>query len=390
MKLKFILLSASALLMATTGRSQTHTTTGGQKYTLVEEGTGTWCGYCPDGAQDLQEKIEPTYPRVISVAFHNGDPMTLSPDDFNSTFIGGTGNPGWPGGCIDRAPGVGTSIGQNRGYWLSDVAARNSLTPKFDVTMTSTYDTGTRLLTVKVTGKALTALTGNWNINAYVIEDSLPSTGSYAQDNYAGPPMSYYSTSVTGSPSWFIGYGDPIVPASRYSHMNVVEKVLATGGSIWGDAAFTNPAVNTSVTKTYTYTIPPTSNYKLVKVVGLVQKFGTTTSDRAIENSILAKVKTMWKNTTGVEEAAAAMEDVELYPNPARNTITVRGSLSQPTATNITIVNSIGQVVYNQQYPSGGTLFAEVIPVTGLGNGLYFMNITNDGKTASKKFIIQR
>ena len=46
---KSILLCSSALLMLTGSYAQNSVTTGGLKYTLMEEITGQWCGFCPDG-----------------------------------------------------------------------------------------------------------------------------------------------------------------------------------------------------------------------------------------------------------------------------------------------------------------------------------------------------
>ena len=189
-----------------------------------------------------------------------------------------------------------------------------------------------------------------------------------------------------------MGYGSPISPASRYAHMGVVRNILATGGSIWGDIAFANPAVGDSITKTYTFTLPATYVSKYTKVVGLVQKYGTTTNDREIENSIDADVRTMWKvlPTTSVANAPVTLENVELFPNPAANYINVKGYLSAPTATEITITNTIGQVVAQHQYPAGSSNFSENIQLNDLSAGIYFMNIANNGATVTKKFVINK
>ncbi len=385
--MKSILLSASALLIAVAVSAQSKVTTGGQKHVLLEEGTGTWCGYCPDGSQRIQETIEPNYPRCIAVAFHNGssDAMTISGDPFNSVYI-----TSFPGGAIDRVPFTHTisgspvtSVNVNRGFWSTDVGVRNALSPKFDVSMTSTYDSVTRVLNIQVKGKALVAATGNYRINAYIVEDSISSAASGYQQ------VSYMNAT---SGSWFMGYGSPISPASRYAHMGVVRNILATGGSIWGDIAFANPAIGDSITKTYTFTIPATYVSKYTKVVGLVQKYGTTTNDREIENSIDADVRSMWKvlPTTSIANAPATLDNVELFPNPAADYINVKGYLSVPTATEITITNTIGQVVAQHQYPAGSSNFSENIQLNDLSAGIYFMNIASNGAGVTKKFVINK
>lgn len=48
------------------------------KKIVVEEGTGTWCGWCPRGIVGL-EKMHEKYPEsFIGIAVHNGDPMTVT------------------------------------------------------------------------------------------------------------------------------------------------------------------------------------------------------------------------------------------------------------------------------------------------------------------------
>ncbi|MBX2904730.1 MAG: T9SS type A sorting domain-containing protein [Taibaiella sp.] len=394
MKLKSILLALSVAATASV-YAQSEVSTGGQKYVLLEEGTGCWCGYCPDGSQRIQQTIEPSYPRMIPIAFHNGDPMALSPDDFNNTYIG-SGGPGWPGATVDRtvfthdygSSGIKTMVGHNRGFWNTDVGVQYALAPKFDVRMISTYDTATRVVKVKVTAKVLAAPgAGPWRINAYIVEDSISSDSvGYEQDNY-----------MTSSPStsWYYGYPSPISPGSRYAHMGVVRKILAAGGSMWGDtAAFAaSPAIGDSISRNYTYTIPATSFSKYVRVVGVIQKYGATKEDRAVQNTIMARVRLMQKvypSSSSVASNVKVIEEMELFPNPAKNVLTVRGMLEHPAEVNLTVFDALGRQVFNQSYPAGGSLFAENVGLDQMSNGIYFMNITSDGATVTKQFIVNR
>lgn len=48
---------------------------------VIEEFTGTWCGWCPVGFVGLQS-IHDTYgDKVVLIAVHDSDPMTIS--DYN-------------------------------------------------------------------------------------------------------------------------------------------------------------------------------------------------------------------------------------------------------------------------------------------------------------------
>jgi uncharacterized repeat protein (TIGR01451 family) len=282
-RISILTLAASMAFSGT--YAQLHVSTSGTKHVLVEIATGAWAGYCPDAFQDAEEKILPYYPNAIIAAWHNGDSMQVSGDPFNS----GTGYiSGFPSATIDRGTFTGT-IAQMR-PWESFVGTESALTPNFDVDMLCTYNPTTRVMDVTVTGRALATLTGSWNISALVIEDSISSAGTYAQHNYYGTTT---FTSCTGSPSWYNSGGNPISPASLFPHSDVVRQILCTGGSIWGESAFTNPTAGATVMKHYTYTVPSTSNPFNMKVVGMVQKYGATTSDRAVENAVSSQTRLM-------------------------------------------------------------------------------------------------
>ncbi len=410
MKLRSILLLSGSMLMFGNSFGQSLVSTGTYKYTLLEEGTGTWCGYCPDGAQRIQQNIEPTYPHAIAVAFHNGDAMTLSPDQFNSAYIGSPAGLGWPGGSIDRVPfthlntssGVNeTRVWVNRGYWASDLATRDAVSPNFKISMLSTWDSSTSTLKVNVTAKVLIATGAAYNINAYLVEDSISSaTTGYEQHSYmySGPTSSwFYNLCSSPCPSYACS-SCAIIPSSSYSHMGVVRKIM--GADIYGDAAFTSTAaVGDSITKTYTYTIPSTFNWHRCKVVGLVTKAGTGTdtygayNDRAVQNSIRANVKGMYKlSPLDVNTSVQTLDEISIIPNPAKDFINVQCSFNTltPGATTVTIVNAAGQTIMSKNYDPRGSLFMESISLNGIANGNYFLTISGNGATATRQFVVNR
>jgi hypothetical protein len=418
MKLKFILFLLPVMLVMSKSYGQYSVTTGGQKYTLVEEATGPGCGYCPDGAQDIEQAIEPVYPRAVIASWHGAYYDATSMVVSGDPFCGGTPYVlGFPAAAIDRTvyldvheSSPAMAVGLNR-PWENWVALRNALTPNFDVSMKCLYvhptsahpDTGT--ITITVTGKSLSSQTGTWNMNVFITEDSISSAiGNFQQHSYMNSPS--YGPCCDGSPCWFTGLcsspcpGYPcsscaVLPAADYSHMNVVRAALAAGGSIFGDAAFTNPASGATFTKTYTFTFDTTKfNPHFLKVMSLIQKPGpaSATAGNTIENVIQAKVRLMPATlaATGVTETSKAMTDVTLYPNPAKNSITVKGVLNVPSDTRIEIINSVGQVVLSKSYAAGGSIFGEAIEITTLANGEYFMNIYNSGEQVSKKFVVSK
>jgi hypothetical protein len=78
----------------------------------------------------------------------------------------------------------------------------------------------------------------------------------------------------------FFGAGNPII---GYKHRNVQRAML---GGVWGAFAVTSPTATSSVTKTFTYTVPVSYNIDKIKLVGAVMKYGSTVADREIVNAI--------------------------------------------------------------------------------------------------------
>ncbi len=280
---KTLILGLSLLAIGSSAFAQLHVTSGTSKNVLFEEAAGAWTGWNPDGQQDIIQSVQPI-PHAIVMSWHNGDSMMVPGDPYctGAGFI-----VGFPDGTIDRAM-IGGSIQQSR-PWESAVSTRTSLTPNFQVDMDCNYNPSTRVMYVTVSGKALAALTGNWSINAFICEDSIPSVGTgYSQ-------RSYYNTTTTasnGNPSWYFGLGDPLPPASYY-HMDVVRAALASGGSIWGDPSFINPPSGTTNSRSYSFTLPAGYNADKVFVVGVVQKVGTAPGDSVIENAVSSKGSTI-------------------------------------------------------------------------------------------------
>ncbi|MCW3123889.1 MAG: outer membrane protein Omp28 [Flavipsychrobacter sp.] len=394
MKLKSILLLSATVLAFGNSFAQSMVNTNGKKYVLLEEATGTWCGYCPDGAQNIQETIERDFPRCISASFHGptgyGEPMMITGDPF---CTGGNFSTSFPYGCVDRNVFAGKQ-GLSRA-WDSYVKTDTALAPKFDVVMKSAWDVATAKLTIELTAKCLVAGTGVWSVNAYILEDSIPSSGANIQHSYAGAPHTgnYYDVSCTGSAPWYLPYpSGGSLPASMYAHMNVVRAVLAKAVvPIWGDTALTNPTVGQTFTKTYTYTIPTTQNAWSMKVIGLVQKYGAVKTDRPIENAIMAKVRLMKGNVVlGTNTPMNVLQDLTVFPNPTSNFITVKCSLDNTEANSITIMNVAGQIVMHKEYAGSGTLFAEKIALSDLSSGTYFLQFTNNGATETRQFVINK
>ncbi|MGE0635692.1 MAG: choice-of-anchor L domain-containing protein [Bacteroidia bacterium] len=94
------------------------------------------------------------------------------------------------------------------------------------------------------------------------------------------------------------------------------------------------------------------------------------------------------KTDVGIEETAKNL--FTLYPNPATSTLTIQTDNRSPiTDYNLQIHNAQGQLVFHSTFDvhlaSGETTF----DISSFSNGIYFLTLSNEEQTVSRKFIKQ-
>ena len=188
-------------------REFSDTPTSFTKKVLLEEFTGSWCGYCPSGAEILQNLMN-SY-SVIGVALHSSDDMSIAHTSVLESFYPSSG---YPSGMVDRINFDGI-VGLNRGYWsyiteqqlqksaICGLAINSEISgDSVNIQIRSAFDT--------------TMAMENYNLNVYIIEDDVQGEG------YGYDQRNYYNDDAESS---FYQLGDPII---NYKHNQTLRKVL--------------------------------------------------------------------------------------------------------------------------------------------------------------------
>lgn len=375
--------------------------TGAPKYVLIEEGSGAWCGYCPDGHLRLTD-ITKNDTSIIGVVHHNNDGMTNA----NSDAINATYQTGYPYGMVDRTLfSDQTTIGLNRGLWETKAGERKNISSPVSVLISKTYDEASRKIDFTVTANFVDYAQGDMRINAFLVEDKVRGNdlhNVWTQHNYyssqfnggAGGP----SHPLYNEPEWLTGY--------LHNHV-----VRAIPSGTWGTAGVIPSTVSPgqNFSKSYTYTIPPVTTVTLPEInddplglrlggngegmnkpqdfsiVAFVSYYNADTKQREVLN---AKEVSLL-GISGINESKILASDVTIYPNPVNGTATVKFNLKSTSNVSVEIYNALGQKVNTLRNGSLGTGEHNLIfDASQYENGIYFLNITtNEGRTA-KRFVV--
>jgi len=236
------------------------------KTLLIEQFTGTWCGYCPR-AIDFIHNILVTDPYVGHIAYHLSDPLTFT---YNGSLFQYFGFTGVPTVLVDRDL-----------IW-NGLASEISLLHKPVRTGISLSVSGTESQ-VNINVKAHFGVNYNDNLNltVYLVEDNLV----HDQTNYYNddPSSVYYQAGeiMTG-----------------FIHRNTM---IATVTDMFGNSI---PADGIDIDKVYEVnfqvTSPQVTNLNNLKVVAFVSYASGTEQDKVI-NSLVCSFDSVSESTPIVD-----------------------------------------------------------------------------------------
>jgi aminopeptidase YwaD len=91
-------------------------------------------------------------------------------------------------------------------------------------------------------------------------------------------------------------------------------------------------------------------------------------------------------NAIGIKEIKEESNSVKVYPNPAKDFLTIDLSEIIDKESIIKIYNSLGQIIFEEKKAESEKI---AITTSFLGKGIYFIQINEKNKVSSKKVIIE-
>jgi len=332
------------------------------KVVVGEEGTGTWCQWCPRGAV-FMDRFEQDYgPFWAGIAVHNGDPMTVAQYD---TGIGGLIS-GYPSALVDRGNDVDPSGMTN------DFFDRLQTAPTALLSTTSTWNATTRELVVTLTADFQAAANDNYKLAVVLTEDGVTGTGSgWSQSNaYAGG-----SNGVMGG---YENLPSP-VPASQMVYDHVARAIEPSFG---GDASSFPAVVNIgdSHSKTYTFTLPTDWNEQNIHIIGMMMD-PTGRIDNASKGII--------DDLASVTDLEQTFKGFGVYPNPASTYAIVEIELEATSDVNLRLVDMSGKELAARYYGAVETSSTIQLNTADLNAGVYLVELTVNGQRMTKRLVIE-
>ena len=239
------------------------------KKVLIEEFTGAWCQFCPDGAYILGNIINANNENVIGVSIHSGDDMEIEHANF---LINTYQNTGFPSGMVDRVVATtdyyGNSIvSMNRGWWDYITTIQLEKVANCGLAIKSDVSNGNAEIDVHVGFNE--QIQGDIRLNVYLIEDNVTGTG------YGFDQRNFYNTDTS---SIFFGLGDPI---QGYAHNHTLRQILteSQGSPISSEAILSGEYI-----ETFQITIEGFDKNEL-SIVAFVNNLGASFAEHEVLNT---------------------------------------------------------------------------------------------------------
>ena len=368
---------------------------------LLEEGTGAWCGYCPDANLIINSAYKQYGRRVIPISYHFDDSM--SNDDGNlflSQYINS-----YPDAIIDRKVLLGSNS-----TWKDEIMSRMNVKAPVEVyVQNKVYNPQTRVISYRVRVKFVDYWYGVMRIGSAVTEDKVRGMANpfiWSQNNYYSKDNPGGAAGGTSHPM----YNESVV-IDGYWHEHVQK---ANPSGLWGVPNLIPQLVspNSEYFADFTYTLPPASfvsynsDYNSefcssidaigqnegihipanINLIGFVEEYDDNdVFNRPIVNA--ASVP-LW-DLVSVKQVNALGDALSLYPNPAKDQCTVQVNLKSATTVNIELYSVNGQLMQTLTQDCSAGQNNIILNTHAYATGLYTVKLVLNDKVIVKSLVLQ-
>lgn len=331
------------------------------KQPVIEEGTGTPCGWCPRGTVAM-DYMSDNYADFLGIAVHcyfGMDPMSIEVYETESNFDG------YPGMHVDRDL-LNLSI-TNSTIENQYLTRQQKLVP---ATLTG-YTSGTGgNITINVDAKFYTAISSEgYQIGVILTEDSLSGTTSdWSQAN-----------SYAGGANGIMGGFENLpssVPANQMVYDHVGRALIGGYGGQSGSVP--GPIVENYVASyVFNYTVP--ANFEKDNMHAIAVLIDTTTG-------VIVNAGSISMNSVGIAEEDVS--GITIYPNPTDDYVTIEFDTPSEEYS-ITITDISGRIVLSEAFSGVTNNKSITLSVSDLEAGRYLLSYSVGGVSYSENITIK-
>ncbi len=334
---------------------------------VIEEFTGSWCGWCPDGGIIVDEILTAHPGEVIGVSIHDGDDM-----EFDEGIRTAFNVSAYPNALVDRFvfPGEDDEP-HSRSTWEANAVSRLTKYTPVEVSLDLQYDAASRTITATVNADFVDYTSGDIRFNLEITEDNVTGTGSgYDQVNYLN--------TTAGHP--YEGAGDPII---GFNHRHVLR---ANPSGVYGNAGVipSTVAPGSHYSETFTYVVPASYDDNELNIIGFVAFANPVVGEREILNATEASLSEASLNESSI------FSSFTIAPNPVKGDFTLFLDLRHPISAEIVIYNLNGEKVGNIASGEFNSGKHTILANTGdLMAGIYYITVITESASFTNKLVIR-
>lgn len=325
---------------------------------LAEEGTGTWCGWCPRGSVNM-ERMRKKYPNeFIGIAVHNGDPMTIAEYDAALTDLPGFS--GFPGVVINR-----DNVIDPGDLEMEYQTIRSTIAPMV-LDMETSLENGVFSVVASVEYNSDFS-DSDFKIFAAVLEDKVK---GYTQANF-------YAGGGSGSMGGYELLPNP-VPINKMVFNEVARSIPF--GFLGKDSEI---GKNAKSGEFYDFTID-------VEIPdGVVEENASLVLVILDDEGVMVAANHSLSNSVSVEDNVFENFSCLVYPTLTSDNSFVSLKQKNSENVNITLYNGIGNPIIKRSYGELAGHNILQIDLSGLSDGMYYAHIAVGKETKIQKILKQ-
>jgi len=337
------------------------------KRVIGEEGTGTWCGFCPSGTVALEYMEANFEDEFIGIAVHNADPMAVSEYDTNLGFES------FPNGRINR------KFDQSPSEFPLGLDLEISAVTPIAVDILAVGNLDTREIEIEALVESVTQLNDiDYRISIIITEDGVTGTGSgYNQTNYFSGGAYGDLINVNGV-NW-VDLPDPVL-AEDIEYDHVARAILGGFDGLLGSINSDLSAGDMS-SQEFSWIVP--SNMDMSKLHAIALIIDNATGE--ILNGAKTSVASSVTSTTEISDLSIS---TTIYPNPTSQTAYLEINVEQPTDVILEVVNCMGIVITSQSLGKVSDFSQVEYDLSQFTDGIYLLRVLAGDLISTHRLII--